>query len=133
MNVVITLPINLIRAIKKGRKTLEMRKSFPRLLTVGEDGFFVVEKGSNKIHCWCRVDNIQKVSSWIQLSENTCRSLAISQRYIDNYRSGTQFIYLWRIGKVINFEDGAVALNDLYVGKAPQSFAYCPCSYGESY
>lgn len=133
MNVVITLPIELIRAIKKGKKTLEMRKSFPRLLKVCVDGFFVVEKGTKKIHCWCRVDNIQKVSSLIPLDENTCKRLAVSQEYINNYKSGGQFIYLWRIGKVISFEDGAVSLNDLYVDKAPQSFTYCPYSYGESY
>lgn len=133
MNIVITLPIELIRAIKKGNKTLEMRKSFPRLLKVCEDGFFVVEKGTKKIHCWCRVDNIQKVSSLIPLSENTIKKLAVSQLYVDNYRSGSQYIYLWRIGKIIRFKDSAVTLNDLHVDKAPQSFAYCPLSYGESY
>ena len=110
-----------------------MRKCLPKHMKVGEDGFFVVEKGTKRIHCWCRVDEVQTVSGLFSLTKDTCKKLAVSQQYVDNYRSGARFIYLWRIGKVIRFEKGAVALNDLLVVRAPQSFAYCPLSFGESY
>jgi len=59
--------------------------------------------------------------------------LAVSKEYVDTYRSNAKFIYLWRIGKVKRFEDGAVTLEDLVVDRAPQSFVYCPFSYGESF
>ena len=133
MNIVITLPKPLVIAIIEGTKTFEMRKCLPKHMKVGEDGFFVVEKGTKRIHCWCRVDEIQTVSGFFSLTKDICKKLAVSQQYVDNYRSGARFIYLWRIGKVIRFENGAVALNDLLVDRAPQSFAYCPLSFGESY
>lgn len=133
MNVVITLPKNLIDAILDGKKLLELRKSMPRLLRKGEDGFFVVEKGTKCIRCWCRVDEIQIVSGLFSLTKETCEMLAVSKEYVDTYRSNAKFIYLWRIGKVKRFEDGAVTLEDLVVDRAPQSFAYCPLSFGESF
>lgn len=133
MNIVITLPKQLIIAIIEGTKTFEMRKCLPKHMKVGEDGFFVVEKGTKRIHCWCRVDDVRKVSGLFPLTNDTCKKLAVSQLYIDNYRSGAKFIYLWGIGKVKRFENGAVSLNDLLIDRAPQSFAYCPLSFGESY
>ena len=133
MNIVITLSLPLIQAIIEGRKTYEMRKAIPKHLRVGEDGFFVVEKGSKRIHCWCRVDEIQHVSGLFSLTEDTCKMLAVSKEYVDTYRSNAKYIYLWRIGKVTRFEDGAVTLEDLVVDRAPQSFAYTPLSYGMSY
>ena len=133
MNIVITLPKNLIDAILEGKKILELRKSMPRLLRKGEDGFFVVEKGTKCIRCWCRVDEIHIVSGLFSLTKETCEMLAVSKEYVDTYRSNAKFIYLWRIGKVKRFEDGAVTLEDLVVDRAPQSFAYCPLSFGESF
>ena len=133
MNVVITLPKNLIDAILEGKKLFELRKSMPRLLRKGEDGFFVVEKGTKCIRCWCRVDEIQIVSGLFSLTKETCEMLAVSKEYVDTYRSNARFIYLWRIGKVKRFEDGAVTLEDLVVNRTPQSFAYCPLSFGESF
>ena len=133
MNVVITLPKPLIIAIVEGLKTFEMRKCQPKHMKVGEDGFFVVEKGTKRIHCWCRVDEVQTVSGLFSLTKDICKKLAVSQQYVDNYRSSAKFIYLWRIGKVKRFEDGAVTLDDLVVDRAPQSFAYCPLSFGESF
>lgn len=133
MNIVITLPKNLTDAILEGKKLFELRKSMPRFLRKGEDGFFVVDKGTKNIRCWCRVDEIQIVSGLFSLTKEMCEMLAVSQQYVENYRSGAKFIYLWRIGKVKHFEDGAVTLEDLIVDRAPQSFAYCPLSFGESF
>ena len=133
MNVVITLPKQLIIAIIEGTKTFEMRKCRPKHMKVGVDGFFVVEKGTKRIHCWCRVDEIQTVSGLFSLTKETCKMLAVSKEYVDTYRSNAKFIYLWRIGEVKRFEDGAVTLEDLVVDRAPQSFAYCPLSFGESF
>ena len=119
MNVVITLPKQLIIAIIEGTKTFEMRKCRPKHMKVGVDGFFVVEKGTKRIHCWCRVDEIQTVSGLFSLTKETCKMLAVSKEYVDTYRSNAKFIYLWRIGKVNRFEDGAVTLEDLVVDRAP--------------
>ena len=75
MNVVITLPKQLIIAIIGGTKTFEMRKCRPKHMKVGVDGFFVVEKGTKRIHCWCRVDEIQTVSGLFPLRKKRVKCL----------------------------------------------------------
>ena len=56
MNILITLPKDLIEKIISGEKVYEMRKCLPKNMTIGVDGFFVVEKGTSDVRCWCRVD-----------------------------------------------------------------------------
>ena len=60
MNILITLPKHLIDKIISGEKKFEMRKCLPKNMRLGEDGFFVVEKGTNEVRCWCRVDKCLK-------------------------------------------------------------------------
>lgn len=132
MNIVITLPRQLINAILDGTKTFEMRKCVPKHMKVGKDGFFVVEKSTRNVRCWCRVDGIENVLCF-SLTEETCKVLAVSKEYVERYCSNKKHVYLWRIGKVVRFQVGEVTLRDLVVNRAPQSFAYCPLSYSESF
>jgi len=48
MNILITLPKNLLEKILSGEKKYEMRKCLPKNMKLGEDGFFVVEKGTDE-------------------------------------------------------------------------------------
>ena len=60
MNILITLPKNLLEDILNGKKKYEMRKCFPKQMRIGKDGFFVVEKGTDNVRCWCRVDEVEE-------------------------------------------------------------------------
>ena len=133
MNVVITLPKELIDAICDGTKTVEMRKVKPWLLRLGEDGFFCVEKGTRHVRCWCRVDRIMKSSDCLDVRFHYAGKLGVRDEYIREYMKGGKTVYLWHIGKVKEFLPHAVILDDLYVDRAPQQFVYCPLSRGESY
>lgn len=130
MNILITLPKHLIDAILKGDKLYEMRKSYPKNLILGQDGFFAVEKGTSNVRCWCRVDDIRETfidhysASWY------VSRLCVNEEYIERY-AATQKVYLWKIGKVMELSD--LDRGSLFVDKNPQSYAYCPLSYGESY
>ncbi|MBQ2123098.1 MAG: hypothetical protein IKA00_08865 [Prevotella sp.] len=130
MNILITLPKHLIDAILKGDKLYEMRKSYPKNLIIGQDGFFAVEKGTSNVRCWCRVDDIRETfidhysASWY------VSRLCVNEEYIERY-AATQKVYLWKIGKVMELSD--LDRGSLFVDKNPQSYAYCPLSYGESY
>lgn len=130
MNILITLPKHLIDAIIDGRKQYEMRKILPKYLCVGRDGFFVVEKGTDNVRCWCRVDSICETyidhysASWF------VSRLCVDYEYIERYANGKK-VYLWKIGKVMELSD--LNRNSLFVDRNPQQFAYCPLSYGESY
>jgi hypothetical protein len=130
MNILITLPKHLIDAIIDGRKQFEMRKSLPKLLKFGQDGFFVVEKGTSNVRCWCRVDSVYGTFidhysvSWF------ASRLCVDEQYIEKYANGKK-VYLWKIAKVI--ELSGLDRSSLFVDRNPQQFAYCPLSYGESY
>ncbi len=130
MNIVITLPKELIERIISGEKKFEMRKCHPGYMFKGDDGFFVVEKGTSKVRCWCRVDEIQepyidsKSVGWF--AERLC----VSEEYVNRYADGRR-VYIWKIGKVVKFSN--VDRTSLGIDKNPQQFAYCPGSYGESF
>lgn len=131
MNVLITLPKELIDKILCGHKKFEMRKSFPVGLKLGTDGFFVVEKGAHDVRCWCRVDfvmirNIDPIEA-----DNLSWDLCVSAEYIRNYARDGKPVLLWGIGRVIEFN--SVTIENLLIKKNPQSFCYCPFSYGENF
>lgn len=107
-----------------------MRKVCPRLMKIGEDGFFAVEKGTSNVRCWCRVDDVRETYMNYYTAMLYVSRLCVSEGYISRY-AGSQKVYLWKIGKVIELSD--LDRGSLFVDKNPQQFAYCPLSYGESY
>ena len=130
MNILVTLPKHLIDAIINGDKKLEMRKSFPKLLKIGEDGFFAVEKGTSNVRCWCRIDSACETFIDHYCASRYVSRLCVDEEYIEKYANGKK-VYLWKIGKVKEITD--LDRSSLFVDKNPQQFAYCPLSYGESY
>ena len=88
MNILITLPKNLLEKIISGEKEFEMRKCLPKHMKIGEDGFFVVEKGTDDVRCWCRVDDVRET-------------------YIDHYSAGVDILAVLAdaLGKRIVLED----------------------------
>lgn len=131
MNVLITLPKHLLEKIISGDKQFEMRKTLPRQMKIGEDGFFVVEKGTDEVKCWCRVDLVILADMTKQLAIKYSRLLGVTPEFVINYAPVGTSVYLWGIGKVMKLQD--LYRDSLFVNKNPQSFAYCPLSYGESY
>lgn len=131
MNVLITLPKGLIDKILCGYKKIEMRKSFPNDLKLGSDGFFVVEKGTQNVRCWCRVDYTESVYITTIESHNLSWNLCVSPEYIRAYARNGKPVWLWYIGRVR--ELNGITIKDLQLERNPQSFCYCPLSYGESF
>lgn len=130
MNILITLPKHLIDRIIRGEKLYEMRKSIPKLMKVGEDGFFAVEKGTSNVRCWCRIDDIRATFIDHYSAVWYVSRLCVNEEYIERYAADRK-VYLWKIGKVIELSD--LDRGSLFIDKNPQQFAYCPLSYGESY
>ena len=131
MNILITLPKNLLEKIMSGEKKYEMRKSLPKNMKLGEDGFFVVEKGTDEVRCWCRVDFIIGINMNEWLSEYYSNDLCVTPQFILNYAPIGTKVFLWEVSKVVKLQD--LTRGSLFVDKNPQQFAYCPLSYGESY
>lgn len=130
MNILITLPKPLIDCIISGEKTFEMRKTIPRKMVLHLDGFFVVEKGTADVRCWCRVDDVCETVICNHTASSYSSHLCVDEEYIMKYARNKK-VYLWKIGKVVVLSD--VERNSLFVNRNPQQFAYCPFSYGQSY
>ena len=79
MNILITLPKDLLEKIISGEKKFEMRKCLPKNMRIGEDGFFVVEKGSDEVRCWCRVDKAIETTGLTELTDIQLSSLSGGQ------------------------------------------------------
>lgn len=131
MNIVITLPANLIDAIISGEKLYEMRKTVPKLMRLKEDGFFVVEKGTDNIRCWCRVDDIFDLKMTAEMTTSISPLVSVPVEYINRYAPNEGHVKMWQIG-IVKVLSG-VRLEDLVVERNPQTFAYCPLSWGESF
>ena len=82
MNVLITLPKHLLDKIISGEKKYEMRKCFPKNIKLGKDGFFVVEKGTNEVKCWCRVDFIVEVTMNEPVAVHYAGVLGVSSKHV---------------------------------------------------
>lgn len=130
MNILITLPKHLIESIISGEKLYEMRKSLPKLMKIGKDGFFAVEKGTSNVRCWCRVDDAFETDINDYSAKLLASQLCVPEEYITKYANAKK-VYLWEIGKVIELSD--LDRGSLFVDRNPQQYAYCPLSYGESY
>lgn len=137
MNIAITLPNKFVQAIIKGEKTIEMRKSYPKHCYSGEDGFFVIEKGTDNIVCWCRVSQFYAANTsldyliemqWTKWGSHIC----VSWREFYDYCKKSSEVYLWFIDKIKVFSQ-PLHKKDLVIDKNPQSFCYTPLSYGESF
>lgn len=122
MNILITLPKHLIDKIISGEKKYEMRKCLPKYMRIGEDGFFVVEKGTDKIRCWCRVDRAIKGFASGYSAAYFAPYLCVPQAYIRRYAKD-KMVYLWKIGKVVTFT--GLKRDPLLFKRNPQQFAYC--------
>lgn len=131
MNILITLPKHLLEKIISGEKTYEMRKCLSKNMRIGEDGFFVVEKGTDKVRCWCRVDSVINTGMNVYVAERFSKDLCVTPQFILDYAPIGKDVWLWQIGKVVELKD--LCRNSLCVYKNPQQLAYAPLSYGESY
>jgi len=130
MNILITLPKDLLEKIISGQKTFEIRHCFPKHMKLCEDGFFVVEKGTDDIRCWCRIDGYMYTYVDHYCAEWLAYRAGVPAKWIEKYANGKK-LCLWKIGKVIVFEN--LKRKSLIVDRNPQQFAYCPLSYGESF
>lgn len=130
MNILITLPKFLLEYIISGEKEYEMRKCLPKDMEIGVDGFFVVEKGTDVIRCWCRVDGVRENYIDHYSAERLAPRLCVPVEYIERYANNKK-VYLWKIGETIELQ--GLKRDTLCADRNPQQFAYCPFSFGRSF
>lgn len=126
MNIVITLPTELIAEILEGRKQIEIRKSQPKYFDIERDSVFVVMKKTTSVPISFTISKIEEVSdketAWCRFKNKFRIPYAWFKRYTDP----SEVIYLWHIHSVIYYWPHIMMEDDLLIKRAPQQYCYTP-------
>jgi len=124
MNIVITLPQTLIKAILEGDKAVEVRSTKPRFFDPEKDRVYVVTKGMKKVTMYFEVTHFEKVTDIAECYRKYGAKMGVPYLWYKMYALTKKTIYLWHIGNVVKLCDPLRLDDDLGVNVAPQSFEY---------
>lgn len=124
MNIVITLPQTLIKAILEGDKAVEVRSIIPRFFEPENDRVFVVTKGTKKVTMDFQVTQFEKVIDKDACYRKYGAKMGIPYVWWKEYTRYKKRIYLWHIGDVKKLIKPLLLDDDLGLTVAPQSFEY---------
>lgn len=123
MNIVITLPEHLIKAIMMGEKSCEIRSKLPLYFERHKDVVFVVQKGTKQIPIYFTI------TTWVDYTKiddinSLAKNAAVSPIFVEKYRESKRRIYAWLIGCACIVDCPSDLYSDLNIVKNPQSFIY---------
>lgn len=124
MNVVITLPVELIAEILEGRKTIEIRSKVPQKFNPDEDVVFVVEKTTHRIPLYFTIRAFYSFWQNESLDARLARHASVPVSWIKWYRTGKLRIAVWDIACVCKLCDETALWEKLDMNTAPQSYIY---------
>lgn len=124
MNIVITLPEDLIKKIALGQKTVEVRKNYPKDFDPAIDSVYVVKKGTNDVVMRFQMYNFNHAYhvkfAWALYHSQ----MGIPYEWYRDYTMGHDKIYLWKISSVFCFFVPWQLKTLTNLTNNPQSFAY---------
>lgn len=125
MNVVITLPEHLIKAIMMGDKFFEIRTKKPLHFDEKKDVVFVVQKGTKMVPLYFTIKHFYHYDyNSYSYNEYLAEKAAVSVEYINNYIKGKVCIYAWVIGCACKVDCPCYLYSELKINNNPQSFIY---------
>lgn len=124
MNVIITLPSNLIQLIKNGKKTIELRKNKPLFFNPEEDVIYICQKGTAKVVGYMKIDAIKSTRNKYGILTEWAKDIAVPLKWIENYIRNAKELYGYFIGSYTEFDKLLSLRENFKVYRAPQSFAY---------
>ena len=124
MNIVITLPQELITKILLGEKRYEIRKALPKLLHLDESWVYVVKKGTSEVPLAFKVDNILYGNMYLQLWKSMHGKAGIPLEWYIRYVKNAKRIYIWCISKRIYIKEPLDVKKDFRIEKNPQQNTY---------
>lgn len=124
MNIVITLPTELIAAILDRKKSIEVRSKLPLHFDSDNDVVFVAMKETHKIPIYFTVKKFVVYGSSYANDEQIAYHASVPVKWITDYRKGKRFVYAWVIGYVCELANPVLAWNALNMTNNPQSYIY---------
>lgn len=124
MDVIITLPTNLIQLIKDGKKTIELRKNRPLFFNPEEDVIHICQKGTAKVVGYLKIDAVKSTRNKYGILTGWAKDIAVPVKWIENYIRNAKDLYGYFIGSYTEFDKPLSLRENFKVYRAPQSFAY---------
>ena len=124
MNIVITLPADLIAAILDKKKCFEIRSKLPRKFYLHQDVVFVCQKGTNKVPLYFTILKFYTYTKHSYCNDYIAQKAAVPTQWIDDYMEDKECIYDWVIGYVCELSYPTSVWHQLQIKHNPQSFIY---------
>lgn len=124
MNVVITLPHELIQAILDGRKTVEVRSRIPKLFHKEWSVVYVVEKGTRTCPLYFSIRGFEEFYDYDHAFMAAKDKACVPERWLSDYLHNCYNPVLWYIGRVCPIADVSFNYKMLGIYRNPQCFCY---------
>lgn len=124
MNIVITLPADLIAAIKNGKKCFELRSILPRYFDPNKDVVFVCQKGAKEVPISFTIYKFYYYGKDSDCNYMLAERAGVPVEWVRDYMSKHGSLYAWVIGYIVNLHNPAQVWSDLDIKSNPQSFIY---------
>lgn len=129
MNIVITLPVNLIAEILEGRKLFEIRSKIPANFNINRDVVYVVQKGTRKVVLYF---TIAKFITDLDLKQNAqyiAKNAAVPIGWLKTYAESKDRIHAWVIACYYKVTYCTEIYQLLGIKSNPQSYIYTECNW----
>lgn len=124
MNIIITLPINLVAEIAEGRKQVEIRKSLPLYFYPDRDVVWVKTKGENKVALCFTVSRIEASKNITDVWQRYQNKIGVPYEWFISYAQKAKRIFIWHIQKVTMFSPNLSYYDTFNEISAPQQYFY---------
>ena len=124
MNIIITLPINLVAEIAAGRKQVEIRKSFPHNFNPDEDVVWVKTKGEDKVALCFTVSYFREFYDIADVWQCYRKKIGIPYVWLCSYAKRGERICVWHIQRVTIFTPNLTFSATFKGVTAPQQYCY---------
>lgn len=124
MDIVITLPKNLIDKILSGEKTVEVRTRKPIMFGLYRDIVYVVQKGTRRVVMNFTVEEFLDVDQAGLLFIYHEGNVGVDLNWLMQYAANKKKFCIWCIGCISSLDGMNLTLDDLHVKVAPQSYSY---------
>lgn len=129
MNIIITLPINLIEKIEDGEKTIELRKNCPSNFHPQKDVVYICEKGKKNVVGYMVVSHIVHATNWLKTWEDFGSDIGVPFDWYFEYAADAEKLYLYFIEKFVRFDRPLGLLPYFLKCTPPQSYTYTSVKY----
>lgn len=125
MNIIITLPKEIIADILNGHKTIELRKTYPMHFRENLDWVYVVTKGKTTVQLAFQITGFSQTSYFEQVWNFYGNRLGITYDWFAKYTKNAPYVFLWHIGPIAIAEKPIPLYDIKSFVKNPRSYVYC--------